>query len=132
MTPAGRVINCTSSRSAAHEPFTIVFPLAGALEPLGRPRKEDAAAERKAIEAKELISFGLIPEFIGRIPVIAELNKLSKEDLIRVLKEPKNAIIKQYEILFELDGVELEFTYDALERIAEIAVEKDVVARGLI
>lgn len=98
---------------------------------MGFLKKEDEALERKAIEAKELISFGLIPEFIGRIPVIAELNKLSKEDLIRVLKEPKNAIIKQYEILFELDGVELEFTDDALERIAEIAVDKDVGARGL-
>ena len=67
-----------------------------------------------------MISFGLIPEVIGRIPVIAELNKLSKEDLIRVLKEPKNAITKQYEILFELDGVELEFTEPALDKIAEI------------
>ncbi len=98
---------------------------------MGFLKKEDADAERKPIEAKELISFGLIPEFIGRIPVIAELNKLSKDDLIRVLKEPKNAITKQYEILFELDGVELEFTDEALERIAEIAVEKDVGARGL-
>ncbi|MFA6740266.1 MAG: ATP-dependent Clp protease ATP-binding subunit ClpX [Arcobacteraceae bacterium] len=98
---------------------------------MGFLKKEDELSERKPIEAKELISFGLIPEFIGRIPVIAELNKLSKEDLIRVLQEPKNAIIKQYEILFELDGVELEFTDEALERIAEIAVEKDVGARGL-
>ena len=98
---------------------------------MGFLKKEDSLSERKPIEAKELISFGLIPEFIGRIPVIAELNKLSKEDLIRVLKEPKNAIIKQYEILFELDGVELEFTDDALDKIAEIAVEKDVGARGL-
>ncbi|RXJ87872.1 ATP-dependent Clp protease ATP-binding subunit ClpX [Arcobacter sp. CECT 8985] len=86
---------------------------------------------QKEIESKELISFGLIPEFIGRIPVVAELNKLSKEDLIRVLKEPKNAIIKQYEILFELDGVELIFEDEALEEIAQIAVEKDVGARGL-
>lgn len=87
--------------------------------------------EKKEIEAKELISFGLIPEFIGRIPVIAELNKLSKDDLIRVLKEPKNAIIKQYEILFELDGVKLSFNEEALEEIASIAYEKDVGARGL-
>ncbi|AXX93191.1 ATP-dependent Clp protease ATP-binding subunit ClpX [Malaciobacter molluscorum LMG 25693] len=85
----------------------------------------------KEIESKELISFGLIPEFIGRIPVIAELNKLSKDDLVRVLKEPKNAIIKQYEILFELDGVELKFEDDALDEIAQIAVQKDVGARGL-
>ncbi|QKF80565.1 ATP-dependent Clp protease ATP-binding subunit ClpX [Halarcobacter ebronensis] len=90
--------------------------------------KED---EKKEIEPKELINFGLIPEFMGRIPVIAELDKLSREDLIRVLKEPKNAITKQYEILFELDGVELNFSDDALEEIAEIAVEKDVGARGL-
>ncbi|MGE4462817.1 MAG: ATP-dependent Clp protease ATP-binding subunit ClpX, partial [Arcobacter sp.] len=98
---------------------------------MGFLKKEDIQENRKAIEAKELISFGLIPEFIGRIPVIAELNKLSKEDLIRVLKEPKNAITKQYEILFELDGVELVFTDESLERIAEIAYEKDVGARGL-
>ncbi|RXJ68513.1 ATP-dependent Clp protease ATP-binding subunit ClpX [Halarcobacter ebronensis] len=91
-------------------------------------KKED---EKKEIEPKELINFGLIPEFMGRIPVIAELDKLSREDLIRVLKEPKNAITKQYEILFELDGVELSFSDDALEEIAEIAVEKDVGARGL-
>ena len=86
---------------------------------------------KKDIEAKELISFGLIPEFIGRIPVIAELNKLSHEDLVKVLKEPKNAITKQYEILFELDGVKLEFSDDALEELASIAYEKDVGARGL-
>lgn len=87
--------------------------------------------EKRDIEAKELISFGLIPEFIGRIPVIAELDKLSQEDLIRVLKEPKNAITKQYQILFELDGVDLEFNNESLEEIAQIAVEKDVGARGL-
>ena len=98
---------------------------------MGFVNEEDKKQEKKDIEAKELISFGLIPEFIGRIPVIAELNKLSKEDLIQVLTEPKNAITKQYEILFELDGVDLEFTKDALEEIADIAVEKDVGARGL-
>ena len=87
--------------------------------------------EEKEIEAKELISFGLIPEFVGRIPVIAQLNKLSKEDLIKVLQEPKNAITKQYEALFELDGVELQFNTEALEEIATIAYEKDVGARGL-
>lgn len=98
---------------------------------MGFLNKEENNENKKAIEAKDLISFGLIPEFIGRIPVIAELNKLSKEDLVRVLKEPKNAITKQYEILFELDGVELVFTDEALDRIAEIAYEKDVGARGL-
>ena len=86
---------------------------------------------KKDIEQKELIAFGLIPEFIGRIPVIATLNELSKDDLIRVLQEPKNAIIKQYQALFELDGVELEFSEDALEAIAEMAEKKGVGARGL-
>lgn len=95
--------------------------------------KEEGKKEtnKEEIEAKDLISFGLIPEFIGRIPVIAELNKLEIEDLIRVLKEPKNAIIRQYQILFELDGVELDFEDDALEKIAQIAHDKDVGARGL-
>jgi len=83
------------------------------------------------IESKDLINFGLIPEFIGRIPVIATLNELSTDDLIKVLSEPKNAIIKQYQALFELDGVELEFSDDALEAIAEMANEKGVGARGL-
>ncbi|WP_072679569.1 ATP-dependent Clp protease ATP-binding subunit ClpX [Arcobacter sp. LA11] len=98
---------------------------------MGFVNSDEIQVEKKDIEAKELISFGLIPEFIGRIPVIAELNKLSKEDLIKVLTEPKNAITKQYEILFELDGVDLEFNKESLDEIAEIAVEKDVGARGL-
>ncbi|XPV68535.1 MAG: ATP-dependent Clp protease ATP-binding subunit ClpX [Halarcobacter sp.] len=98
---------------------------------MGFVNKDEKTKEKKDIEAKELISYGLIPEFIGRIPVIAELNKLTKEDLIRVLKEPKNAITKQYEILFELDGVTLSFSDEALEEIATIAYEKDVGARGL-
>lgn len=83
------------------------------------------------IESKDLINFGLIPEFIGRIPVIATLNQLSIEDLIKVLSEPKNAIVKQYQALFELDGIELEFSDDALQEIAKMADEKGVGARGL-
>lgn len=98
---------------------------------MGFLNEDEQKKENKPIEAKELISFGLIPEFIGRIPVIAELDKLSKEDLIKVLQEPKNAITKQYEVLFELDGVGLSFNDEALEEIATIAYEKDVGARGL-
>ncbi|MDT8339454.1 MAG: ATP-dependent Clp protease ATP-binding subunit ClpX [Sulfurimonas sp.] len=97
---------------------------------MGFLNKNDDIA-KKEIESKELISFGLIPEFIGRIPIIATLSELSKEDLVRVLQEPKNAIIKQYQALFELDGVELEFSEDALEIIAQMAEEKGVGARGL-
>ena len=83
------------------------------------------------VESKDLISYGLIPEFIGRIPVIATLNELTTEDLIRVLQEPKNAIIKQYQALFELDGMDLEFNDEALATIAELAQKKGVGARGL-
>ena len=91
----------------------------------------DEEIKSKDVESKDLINFGLIPEFIGRIPVIATLNQLSTEDLIKVLSEPKNAIIKQYQALFELDGIELEFSEDALEEIAKMAEEKGVGARGL-
>jgi ATP-dependent Clp protease ATP-binding subunit ClpX len=93
--------------------------------------KQNDEVNKKDVESKDLISFGLIPEFIGRIPVIATLNQLSVDDLIRVLKEPKNAIIKQYQALFELDGIDLEFSEDALEWIAKEADEKGVGARGL-
>lgn len=93
-----------------------------------QPKK---AGKPKEIESKDLIAFGLIPEFMGRIPVIATLDELSTEDLIRVLKEPKNAIIRQYAALFELDGIDLEFTDEALEIIAEQAQIKGVGARGL-
>lgn len=92
---------------------------------------EGSKETEKEISSKELVSFGLIPEFVGRIPVIATLNELSIDDLIRVLKEPKNAIIKQYSALFELDGIELEFSEDALESIARKAKENGVGARGL-
>jgi ATP-dependent Clp protease ATP-binding subunit ClpX len=86
---------------------------------------------KKKIEAKELMKYGLIPEFIGRIPIIATLKKLSIEDLVKVLKEPKNAIIKQYQYLFELDGVDLEFEESAIEEVAKMAYDKEVGARGL-
>ncbi|MEA3314947.1 MAG: ATP-dependent Clp protease ATP-binding subunit ClpX [Campylobacterota bacterium] len=98
---------------------------------VGFLKDENSKKDEKEVESKDLISFGLIPEFIGRIPVIATLNPLTTEDLIRVLKEPKNAIIKQYQALFELDGIDLEFSEDALEIIATIAQDKGVGARGL-
>jgi len=93
--------------------------------------KDQEKQSEDELGSKDLISYGLIPEFIGRIPVIATLNPLSIEDLIKVLKEPKNAIIKQYQALFELDGIELEFDEDALRKIAHMAEEKGVGARGL-
>ncbi len=87
--------------------------------------------ERKKIGQKELVKYGMIPEFIGRIPMVVELTQLKKEDLIKILKEPKNAITRQYQALFEIDGIELEFEDDALEAIANEAIEKKIGARGL-
>ncbi|HHJ64469.1 MAG TPA: ATP-dependent Clp protease ATP-binding subunit ClpX, partial [Aquifex aeolicus] len=82
------------------------------------------------VEPDDLIKYGLIPEFIGRLPVIATLDELSEEDLVRILVEPKNALVKQYRKLFELDGVELEFTDRALREIAAEAVRRKTGARG--
>jgi len=83
------------------------------------------------VEPEDLVKYGLIPELIGRLPVIATLRELDKEDLIRVLTEPKDALIKQYQALFALDGAELEFEKDALEAIAEKAIKRGTGARGL-
>ena len=80
---------------------------------------------------QDLIKYGLIPELVGRMPVITALDSLSKEALIRILAEPKNALLKQYMHLFELDGVTLEFTPEALEAVAEKTIELDTGARGL-
>lgn len=93
--------------------------------------KEKGEVKNEEIRMRDLISFGLIPEFIGRIPVIASLSELTVEDLVRVLTEPKNAIIKQYQVLFALDGIELEFNQKALERVASLAKERELGARGL-
>ena len=85
----------------------------------------------KNVESEDLIKFGLIPEFIGRLPVITTLESLSKEALVRILTEPKNALVKQYQKLFKLECVELEFREDALEAIAIKAIERKSGARGL-
>ena len=80
---------------------------------------------------QDLVKFGLIPEFIGRVPVTVTLDSLDKDALIRILKEPKNALVKQYQKLFELDGVRLEFDEESLEAIADKAFERKTGARGL-
>lgn len=85
----------------------------------------------KQVMPQDLTKFGLIPEFIGRVPVTVELQSLTEEALVRILSEPKNAIAKQYQALFDLDGVKLEFTEDALAAIACMAVERKTGARGL-
>lgn len=85
----------------------------------------------KMVQPEDLIKFGLIPEFIGRIPIIATLDDLSMEALVRILSEPKNALVKQYRKLFELEGVELKFTEEALREVARDAVGRKSGARGL-
>ena len=80
---------------------------------------------------QDLLKFGLIPEFIGRLPVVAKLDQLDKEALVRILTEPKNALVKQYQVLLGLDGVELEVEPDALYAIAELAQKRNTGARGL-
>ena len=85
----------------------------------------------KELLPQDLLKFGLIPEFIGRLPIIATLKDLDKEALIKILVEPKNALVKQYTKLFEIDGVELEFDQEALEAIVDKAIERKTGARGL-
>ena len=83
------------------------------------------------VQPEDLIKFGFIPEFVGRIPVVATLDELTVDDLIKILVEPKNSIVKQYQKLFEIEGVELKFTEGALRLVAEEAVKRKTGARGL-
>ena len=94
--------------------------------------KEQPLSEiMKMLEPEDLIKYGLIPEFIGRMPIIATLNDLDEKSLIKILKEPKNSLIKQYQRLFEFENVELEFNDDAILEIAKKAIFKKTGARGL-
>jgi ATP-dependent Clp protease ATP-binding subunit ClpX len=95
------------------------------------------AAERSASELlsqvhpEDLIKFGMIPEFVGRVPVVANLHELDRDALVRILTEPKNSLVKQYETMLSFEGVELRFTDDALTAIADDAISRKVGARGL-
>jgi ATP-dependent Clp protease ATP-binding subunit ClpX len=80
---------------------------------------------------EDLHKFGLIPEFVGRLPVLAAVQDLTEDDLVSILTEPKNALVKQYRRLFELEGVELEFTEEALRAVAQHAIAHGTGARGL-
>ncbi|MDK7049747.1 ATP-dependent Clp protease ATP-binding subunit ClpX [Aerococcus sanguinicola] len=101
----------------------------------GQTAEKESPEEKKQILnhiiPQDLQSYGLIPEFIGRLPIITVLDKLTEEDLVRILSEPKNALIKQYKQLLALDDVELEFTDQALQAIAKKAIERKTGARGL-
>lgn len=95
------------------------------------PKSMEANAIATTATHQDLVKFGLIPELVGRLPVITALKDMDKETLIRIMKEPKNAILKQYETLFKLDGIELEFSDDAIDKIAQLTVERKTGARGL-
>ena len=85
----------------------------------------------KQLEPEDLIKYGLIPEFIGRMPIIATLNDLDEKSLVKILKEPKNSLIKQYQRLFEFENVDLVFKDEAISEIAKKAISKKTGARGL-
>ncbi|MBP3947746.1 ATP-dependent Clp protease ATP-binding subunit ClpX [Corynebacterium sp. Marseille-P3884] len=97
----------------------------------------DSAAEREEqnmlaqVQPEDLVKFGLIPEFIGRLPIVAAVENLDEESLVRVLTEPKNSLVKQYQRLFAMDGAELRFTDDALSAVAKKAADRGTGARGL-
>ncbi len=93
--------------------------------------KRDVGESFKNVEPQDLLKFGIIPELVGRVPVVVTLDSLDEEALKQILTEPKNALVKQYEKLFEMDGVELQITDDALGYIAKKAIERDTGARGL-
>lgn len=96
-----------------------------------RDDKESISQLLRQVEPEDLVRYGLIPEFVGRLPVVATLEELEVSTLVQILKEPKNALTKQYTKLFEMDGVELEFTDDALLTVAQRALERKTGARGL-
>ena len=93
--------------------------------------KKTIGATLKKLENQDLLKFGMIPEFIGRLPVITTLSELDEDMLIRIMTQPKNAIVKQFESLMKMDGVKLEFKEDALKEIAKLAVSQNTGARGL-
>ncbi len=95
------------------------------------PKSIEAQALSEVATHQDLVKFGMIPELVGRLPVITALQSMDKETLIRIMTEPKNSVIKQYKALFALDDVELEFESSALERIAELTIERKTGARGL-
>jgi ATP-dependent Clp protease ATP-binding subunit ClpX len=96
-----------------------------------REKKEDIGEILANIMPEDLLKFGLIPEFVGRLPVLGKLTPLHQEALVRILKEPKNSLTKQYKALFAIDGIDLEFTDEALEEIAVTAMKRNTGARGL-
>ena len=98
---------------------------------LGKREDKDISELLQEVTPHDLVKFGLIPEFVGRVPICVSLRGLDREALIRILQEPKNALVKQYQKLFQMDNVELSFEQDAIEAIADKALERKTGARGL-
>ncbi|WP_031388379.1 ATP-dependent Clp protease ATP-binding subunit ClpX [Desulfonatronum thiodismutans] len=98
---------------------------------LTSPNDEDACSFLDQVQPMDLIKFGFIPELVGRLPILASLKNLTEDDLVRILTEPKNALIKQYQKMFEMENVRLRFTQDSLRAIARQAIERKTGARGL-
>jgi ATP-dependent Clp protease ATP-binding subunit ClpX len=97
----------------------------------GQADKKNISDTLLDVEPEDLVKYGLIPEFIGRLPVVATLSELDEAALVQILSEPKNAITKQFATLFEMENVELEFREDALKAIAQKAMARKTGARGL-
>lgn len=97
---------------------------------IGLNAKEEMAVLEK-LQPRDLLKFGLIPEFVGRVPVVVTLDTLDEESLVRILREPRNALLKQYQYLLGLDGVDLEFTEEAIREVAREAIKRNTGARGL-
>lgn len=97
----------------------------------GKDEQKAVGAVLREVEPTDLVKFGLIPEFIGRLPMIATLDELDKPALVRILTEPRNSLVRQYQKLFEMEGVELEFRTAALDAVATLAMERKTGARGL-
>ena len=95
------------------------------------PEERNIGEILRELEAEDLLKYGLIPEFVGRLPVIATLDDLDDAALVEILTAPKNALVKQYEALFEMEGVDLTFTDEALKVVAKKAIERKTGARGL-
>ena len=94
-------------------------------------KSRDVGKILSQVQPHDLLKFGIIPELVGRLPVITSMESLKKEDLVRILREPKNALVKQYQKLLELDSVDLEITDSALDAIAQKALDRQIGARGL-
>ena len=99
--------------------------------PVESKKKRDVGKLLAQVEPHDLLKFGIIPELVGRMPVITSLQSLTREDLVKILVEPKNALTRQYQKLFELDNVELEIREDALQEVAKKALDRQIGARGL-